>query len=125
MLRPRLILVANIIALVVNIAAVVAESGQWSKLNNICATVDKPTTFQAISVSTSMIAFAVVVFLIAGLCLAMTIAWYLRKRSRGVRMGPVIRTALFLAGFALVNILLAYFFNLSLVGGTVTCSGGV
>lgn len=123
MLRPRLILLANVVAFIVNIGAVLAGSGQDSKLTNICATVDKPSTI-TVPASGLATAAAIAAIVIAAACILLTVAWCIRGRSASGRMGPVIGTAFWLVVFALVNILIACIFGLN-SGGSATCSGGV
>lgn len=123
MLRPRLILIANVIAFVINIGAVMLGSGQNSKLTNICATVDTPGAVR-VAASGPATAAAIAAIVIAGACPLLTAAWCIRRRDDSGRSGPVVGTAVWLVVFALINILIACFFGLN-SGGSATCSGGV
>lgn len=124
MLRPQLILAANAVCLASNIVAAVAESDRYNQFVDICAKVDHPTDFGVIGM-TGPVAVAVIgILIITALSILMTIAWFTRKRSRRGWSGPVTGAALFLTAFSLVNILLAYAFDLRFLTYHVSCSGG-
>lgn len=120
--RPRFILGANALGLVVNIAAAIAESGRYSKFDNVCATVNKPTSFGAPGMSTPVAVAVIAIFVIAGVSILVAIAWCAGKLLNRDRGGSAVAIAVFMIVFALVNLLFASYFDLRALSD-VTCPG--
>lgn len=120
--RPRFILGANALGLVVNIVAAIAESGRYSRFGNICATVNKPTSFGAPGMSTPVAVAVIAIFVIAGVSILVAIAWCAGKLLNRDRGGSAVAIAVFMIAFALVNLLFASYFDLRSLSA-VTCPG--
>lgn len=123
MLRPRAIVVANVICFAANILTAVSQSGR-DQLTNICARFDNPTNY-VVGMTVPATVAVVFVFVVAGLGIVLTAIWRVRTRASNRRPGSPTRTAILLIGFALLNMLLAYFFGLSALWTHVSCPGGV